>query len=89
MRIRPTCMTGPTPSLRSPAAQTISGISGSLIRGDMLKDAWPDGVFYGPSILRCMDMPINGPNPLYVDCNDLFIEYKSCFHQVLGEMPVP
>jgi|694.fasta_scaffold92476_4 hypothetical protein len=38
---------------------------------------------------RCMVMPINGSNQLYVDCNDLFIEYKSCFHQVLGEMPVP
>ena len=49
-------MTGPTPSLRSPAAWSISGISGSLFRGDMLMEAWLDGVLYGPSILRSKDV---------------------------------
>ena len=67
-------MTGPTPSFRSPAARTISGISGSLFRGDKLKEAWPGGVLYGPPILRkihqwayrhsilsyCLSMPLGG-----------------------------
>jgi hypothetical protein len=45
-------MTGPATSLRSLAAQSISGILVSLLWGDMLKEPWSDGVLYVPPILR-------------------------------------
>jgi hypothetical protein len=40
------------PLLEKPCSAVYLKNLGSLFWGDMLKESWPDGVLYGPPILR-------------------------------------